>query len=400
MYHSRAISLLTKLFLFTLALFCFSAPALKAQLDDADPQYRAVCREALAQPLTLPLADPAIKPDCDSTLSYFGIGQPVDYPAALACALAEYAQPTPALNPTNPFHAAGVLSMIYANGHAPSTNTLQNIELATRFTCENWAPPAEIEARLDILAEDRETRSLHPFDLCETAHSAVTADWCTDIEARQSEVERNNAFAALRTSLPAAALANFDALLAAEKDYETARIQYELDLTGNTPTFGGFQTAEKIFQVRHLFDPSTSGPSATAATPAPDSPADPVIVAPVRMASQLEEQNDLADHFLEDLQHITSPAFAEPIARKKAEKNLETSLKLAHTAASKRLQTTTINYKGIEDTQRIWLNLRDNWLVFISTLNPSPTIGDQTASYITLERVRQINGLIDTAREH
>jgi uncharacterized protein YecT (DUF1311 family) len=391
---------LTKILLFALALFCFSGPSLQAQLDDADPQYRAVCREALAQPLTLPTADPAIKPDCDSTLAYFGIGQPVDYPAALACALAEYAQPSPALNPTNPFHAAGILSMIYANGHATSTNTLQNIELATRFTCENWAPPAEIEARLDILAEDRETRSLQPFDLCQTAHSANTDDWCTGIEARQSEVERNNAFATLRASLPATAVANFDALLAAERDYETARIQYELDLTGSTPAFAGFHTAEKIFQVRHLFDSSATGPSATAATPAPNVPPALVAVAPVRMASQLEEQNDLADHFLEDLRHITASSFAEPVARKKAEKNLETSLKLAHTAASKRLQSTTINYKGIEDTQRIWLNLRDNWLVFITTLNPSPAIGDQTAAYITLERARQINELVDTAREH
>jgi hypothetical protein len=388
-----------KILLCALALLCFSGPSLQAQLDDADPQYRAVCREALAQPLKLPPAEPAIKPGCDSTIAYFGIGQPVDYPAALSCALAEYAQPDTSANPTNPFRAAGILSMIYANGHAKGINTLQSIELATRFTCENWAAPAEIEDRLDILAQDRETRSLLPFDLCQTAHSANTDDWCTGIEARESEVERNEGLAAFRATLPPAAATNFDALLAAEKDFETARIQYELDLTGSKPAFAGFQTAERIFQVRHLFDSSATGPSASAPAPAPDVPAAPVVVQPVRMASQLEEQNDLADHFLEDLKHVTSPSFSETLNRKKAEKNLEASLKTARAAAPKDLQNTSINYKGVEDTQRIWLNLRDNWLVFVTTLNPSPAIGDQTAAYITLERTHQIDQLVNNARE-
>jgi uncharacterized protein YecT (DUF1311 family) len=374
-----------KTFSLALALLCVSAPALHAQLDDTDPQYRAVCREALAKPFTPPVTDPNLKPDCDSTVAYFGIGQAVDYKAALACAAVEYTHPDPAANPSNPFPGAGILSMIYANGQG----TAQNLDLATRYTCENWAAPSEIEARLDLLAAARETPSAQPLDLCDTADSANTRDWCTSIEARQSAAERNRGFDALRATLPEAARVPFNDLLAAEKDFEDGHIQNELDLTGATPIFAGFHTAEKTFQITHIFD----RPAPDAAAPAP-----PVAAPPFLSSAQLEEQNDLADRFLEDLKRITAPSFAETTDLKKAEKSLDASLKTARVAIPKKLAGTTITYKGVEDTQQIWLNLRDHWRAFISLTNASPTIADQTASYVTLERSRQLSELIANPR--
>ena len=374
-----------KTFSLILATLCVSAPALHAQLNDIDPQYRTVCREALANRFTPPVPDPNLKSDCDSTIAYFGIGQAIDYKAALACAVVEYTHPNPAANPSNPFPGAGILSMIYANGQG----TAQNLDLATRYTCENWAAPSEIEARLDRLAAARETPTAQPLDLCTTAFSSHTRDWCTTIEARQSTVDRNHGFDTLRATLPEAARVPFNDLLAAERDFEDARIQNELDLTGAAPVFAGFHTAEKTFQITHAFDtPSTDTADLSYA----------VVAAPFLSSAQLEEQNDLADRFLEDLQRITAPGFAEPIAPKKAEKNLGASLRMAHSAISKKLAGTTVTCKGVEDTQQIWLNLRDHWRVFVALTSPSPTLADHTAAFITLERSQQLNQLISGPR--
>jgi hypothetical protein len=279
--------------------------------------------------------------------------------------------------------------MIYANGQG----TAQNLDLAVRYTCENWAAPAEIEARLDILAAARETPSPQPLDLCATAYSANTRDWCTSIEARQSTVERSHGFDALRATLPEAARVPFNDLLAAEKDFEDARIQNELDLTGASPAFAGFHTAEKTFQIAHIFESAPAAP-----TQAAPSTTAPIVPPTVLSSAQLEEQNNLADLFLDDLKRITAANFAEPTDLKKADRALETSLKIVRTAIPKRLSGTTITYKGVEETEEVWLNLRDHWRVFIAHTNPSPTLADQAAAYLTLERSRQLNELIAVPR--
>ena len=54
-----------KTFLLSAAFLCVLSPTLHAQVDGTDPQYRAICREALGKPFTPPAPDPALKPDCD-----------------------------------------------------------------------------------------------------------------------------------------------------------------------------------------------------------------------------------------------------------------------------------------------------------------------------------------------
>ena len=336
-----------KLFRYALALFCLTAPGLHAQLDGTDPQYRALCRAALARPFTPPPADPAFKPDCDSSTYYFGIGRPIDYPAARACALVEY---TSATTPSI-FSGAGILSMIYANGQG----TPVDLDLATRFTCESDAAPAEIEGRLDILQHDRDTHTLAKFDLCETATSGNAQGWCESIDARLSDADRNPKITHLEATLPPAAIEPFHNLQKAEDDFIQQRTANEIDLSGTA-----------------------------------------------RAAFVLEEQNDLRDQFLANLLAVTSPGFHEPTAFSIADKRLneiyKPLLKAAEKSrlprAPKTIPETTIAYKGIQETQRSWLQLRDAWMAFATADNTAPGNDKQAAALVTLQRTHELGDLI------
>ena len=338
-----------KLFLCALSLLCFTAPGLHAQLDGTDPQYRALCRAALARPFTPPPVDPALKPDCDSTASYFGIGRAIDYSAARSCAFAEYAHPN--TTTSNIFAGAGILSMIYANGQG----TAADLDLATRFTCETDAAPAEIEGRLDILQHDRDTHTLAKFDLCETATSGNSEGWCESIDARLSDADRNPKITHLEATLPPAAIEPFHNLQKAEDDFIQQRTANEIDLSGTA-----------------------------------------------RAAFVLEEQNDLRDQFLANLLAVTSPGFHEPTAFSAADKRLneiyKPLLKAAEKSrlprAPKTIPETTITYKGIQETQRSWLQLRDAWMAFATADNTAPGNDKQAAALITLQRTHQLSELI------
>jgi uncharacterized protein YecT (DUF1311 family) len=341
--------ILMKTLIFIFAVLSASVPALHAQLGETDPQYRALCREALAKPITLPTPDPAIKPNCDSTISYFGIGQSVDYTAARSCALAEYSQSPNA----SPFYGAGILSMIYANGQGVPAD----LGLATRFTCESQASAAEIETRLDILAQNRDTHTLAKFDLCETATSINSQGWCTTIDARLSDIDRKQKLASLQAALAPTAAAPFDELQKAEDDFVQQRAANELDLSGVTSN-----------------------------------------------ALTLEEQNDLRDQFLADLLTISTPGFHQDIAFPAADKKLDAAYKPFFVAAErsrlprqpKTILNTTISYKGILDTQHTWLRLRDAWMTFAKAASSTPDIDKQAATLVTVERTQQLNELTAT----
>jgi hypothetical protein len=332
---------------FAIALFGLAVPALHAQLNSTDPPYQATCRAALARPFKPPAPDPALKPDCDSAASYFGIGHPADFAAARACAFTEYATPA-ADTSSNIFFGAGILSMVYANGQG----TPADLDLAIRFTCEKFAAPEEIETRLDILTAARDSHTPIAFDLCDTASSGNAVSWCTSIQARLSTVERNRQLDQLRSTLPAAATAPLADLQKAEDDFIQLRLDNELDLSGTD-----------------------------------------------RRAIQLTEENDLRDQFAADLKSVTSPSFHQDAAFKAADKKLAAALKPIHNAAlksrlpraPKTLSDTTITFKSIEDTQQSWLTLRTAWTTFVRAANTAPKADTQAAALVTLERAQQLN---------
>jgi hypothetical protein len=335
---------------FALSLAFVVSSSLSAQTETIDPQYRAMCREALTAPLTPSAPDPSLKPDCDSAASYYGIGRPVDYNAARSCAFVELAEPQP--NNPSLFAGPGVLSMIYANGHGVRAD----FELAIRFACLNeWSSPAETEAHLDLFNEAKENGHLDPFDLCDDATSGNSEGACMSIQARLSDIDRNKKIDALRAALATSVIPSFDSLRKAETDFETAYTANEMNMTGMA-----------------------------------------------RPAAYYEELNDLRDQFLADLERVTAPGFHEAIPLKKADKTLTSTLKPFRLGAAKAvlhsapkgIANSSVTFKGVEEAQRAWLPLREAWMTFASAASSAPHAGDQAGAVVTLERAGQLNQLM------
>jgi len=289
------------------------------------------------------------KPDCDSAAFYFGIGRPRDFVAARKCAYAERGR-TSAVD-SNPFAGPGVLSMVYANGEG----TPRNIELARRFTCESgWAAPAELAIRLDELVKIES--SAHPihFDLCDTATSGLSEGWCASIDSRLQQVHRLEAIHAFSDKLSPDALPTFRKLQAAEDAFDELRSSNEVDLSGTG-----------------------------------------------RAAFELEELNKLRDQFLMNLNRFSATHVVSPVPLASADRQLNAAyqrLKESLPATQDQAQAYispagTINFNGVQKTQRAWLNLRTAWTAFAIGSHSTAT-PDQAAAILTMQRVHQLQSLI------
>lgn len=311
---------------------------------------KATCDAALANPLTpAPELDPSFTPDCDSTSYYFGIGRPRDFVAARKCAFVERSRPTPSVG--DMFYGPGILSMIYANGQGVPAN----FALATRFTCENnWASPAELGYRLAILQQDAATHKVHSFDLCETATSGLSEGTCASISSRLKEVHRLQAVHAFSDTLPPDALHAFRELQSAQDTFDDLRSSNEVDLSGTG-----------------------------------------------RAAFDLEEQDRLRDQFLINLKRFSAPHVVSPVSLASADRQLNAnyqSLKQSLPASAEQVDASTspegtINFDGVQKTQRAWLILRTAWVAFAKASHSTAT-PDQVAAILTMQRVHQLQSLL------
>jgi uncharacterized protein YecT (DUF1311 family) len=312
-----------------------------------EARNKAVCGPVLAKPFTAPALDLRLKPDCDSTAFYFGIGRPVDYDAARRCAWVERAHPDPTVS--NIFAGPGVLSMIYANGKGVPPD----FAMARRLVCESdWAAPAETEGRLDILANDEKVGKVQPFDLCDTATSGLSEGWCASIDTRLSQTRRQESIDLIGDKLPASAQPAFHALRAAEDTFDDLRSSHEVDLSGTG-----------------------------------------------RAAFELEEQDKLRDQFLINLQRVTAPTFTSPVPLKTADGNLNVAYHALKASMPPKELTGemstsygTLGFDGVQKTQRAWLTLRDAWVAFATALHGAAT-PDQVAAVITEQRAHQLKSL-------
>jgi uncharacterized protein YecT (DUF1311 family) len=327
------------------ALFCVAAKACAQELP-MEVRNRAVCGPVLAKPFTAPALDPKLKPDCDSTAFYFGIGRPVDYEAARRCAWVERAHPDPTVS--NIFAGPGVLSMIYANGKGVPPD----FALARRLVCESdWAAPAETEGRLDILAQDERTGKAQPFDLCETATSGLSEGWCASLDSRLNQVTREQKIKMIGDKLPPSAQPAFRSLRAAEGAFDDLRSSHEVDLSGTG-----------------------------------------------RAAFELEEQDKLRDQFLINLQRVIAPTYISPVPLKTADANLNATYQALRASMPPKELTGefttygTLGFDGVQKTQRAWLTLRDAWVAFATALHGAAT-PEQVAAVITEQRAHQLKSL-------
>ena len=309
---------------------------------------KATCDAILATPFT-PALDRAFPLDCDSTSYYFGIGRPQDFVAARKCAYVERSHPNQVQ--ANMFYGSGILSMLYANGQGIAPD----FPLATRFTCEeDWASPAELEARLAILKQDEATHKVHTLDLCQTATSGLSEGTCTSITTRLHEVRRLAALHIFSDTLPPPALHAFRTLQAAEDAFDDLRSSNEVDLSGTG-----------------------------------------------RAAFELMEQDKLRDQFFINLKRFNARTIDSPVPLTAADRELNAALDHLeqHLPLSDQQATAptspggTISFEGIQKTQRAWLSLRNAWVAFAKASQQTAT-PDQVAAIITMQRVHQLQSLL------
>ena len=279
---------------------------------------------------------------CNERALYYGFAGPPDFPAALQCGWYEYAHPqTPE---GNMFYGPGVLSMLYANGEGVP----RNADLAVRFVCENpWAAPAELQGRLTHLEKLRNTAPRGHFDLCDDATSGLSEGACEAINAGKQSREREQKLSVIEGHLPAAALPRFATLRTAEKAFEDARSENEVDLSGTG-----------------------------------------------RAAFEIAEQQKLSDQFLLNLQRFSHKDV--PSASKKDLALLDAQLnaiyqQLMH-APGGQWQGSTIRPGGIRTTQRAWLKLVDAWAAFAEAAYPGLPFESVQAQLMRL-RLHQLRSL-------
>jgi hypothetical protein len=193
---------------------------------------------------------PNAPPDCASYRSYRGVGRPVNYSAARACAwrerLAQQArlQQSPKWPDSWVVGGSLILADIYLNG----AGSKRNVPLAMRFACEAEEGMAML-ALPDIKKLDGAFPKHAPFEFCHYATTTVTEEFCLDYESEIESDRRGRYYKKLESQMSPPQRKAFHALLAAEKAYVNAHV-FEVDQGGTIRairTLGSKNILERLF---------------------------------------------------------------------------------------------------------------------------------------------------------
>ena len=280
---------------------------------------------------------------CDSTDLYYGITGKPDYVGALQCAAYERSHPDP--HSGDMFRGPGVLTMLYANG----LSVPREYDAAIRLACdENWASDAEMALRVGHLEFLRQTHDMGArFDLCDDITSGLSMGYCTSIQTRKADANRNREIAGIVDSLPANAKTVFPRLQSAESEFEEARVEEEVDLSG---------TARGMFA--------------------------------------LEEEKKLRDQFLINLQRFGAGDVPHTSAAEFAalDRSLNSVYRDIQQAPASQWQYGTVKPDGIRETERKWVALADAWVEFAHEAYPNLD-ANAVRAQITRLRLHQLRSL-------
>ena len=313
-----------------------------AQVAAPDPgPAPAACVSILAKPFDGGL-DPRIEPDCDSVAFYFGIGRDKDYAMARSCALIERINHVEAKD-NSPFPGAGILSMAYANGDGGP----RDIALARRFVCENKeAATSETAARLELLDKiEKAPQTAGRYSLCSVATTSLTLGWCATLELRVADAKRYDEMVAIVDKLSPAGVEAFKKLQTTEGDYEAARAQKEIDLTGAA-----------------------------------------------RTVWVLQEQDRVRTQFVSDLKLFSKPGYSQPVTLAVVDAAVNKDYNSIRVNGARLFQGTTITVAGVDETQAAWVKYRDAWRAYEGVVNPTVS-SDAVATQIERERLTQLHKL-------
>jgi uncharacterized protein YecT (DUF1311 family) len=315
---------------------------LPTQLPASCSAYDAIPLPAEAEKIPAPTESP----DCASYRSYRGIGRPVNYADARACAWKErLAGSSLGQNQKEPIAwvVGGplILADIYFNG----AGVERNIPLAMRFACE-FEEGAAMLALPDIEKLDGELPVQEPFEFCHYAETTFTMNFCSGYAAQIADNRRNRYYDSLEAAMTAEQKSAFEKLLDSKDVYIKAHAA-EVDQGGSIRTIrttGSEEILEDAFRTDMVHFERNQWPS------------------------------------LSDAQ-ISSAADS---LRGEFEKKLVNLKKQSKEA----LDEGAVSADGFSDAEKAWEVYRDAWVGFARTRYPSKV--DQIRAKVTLDRYRLV----------
>ena len=220
-----AVSIFAANFLLATAAVGQAAPA---ELAAECSAYGSVPLPAEAEKASTPKTFPA----CASYRSYRGIGRPVNYSEARACAWQERLAQKADLEQNDAEPLAWVVggSLILADIYFNGAGVKRDIPLAMRFACESEEGMATL-ALPDIAKLNGSPRAHGPFEFCDYAATTFTMNFCGGYTSKIEEERRNRYYTSLKSSMTPEQQIAFEKLIAAQNAYIDAHAS-EVDQGG------------------------------------------------------------------------------------------------------------------------------------------------------------------------
>jgi hypothetical protein len=179
---------------------------------------------------------PKTSPACASYRSYRGIGRPVNYSEARACAWEERLAQKADLGYNQKEQLAWVVggSLILADIYFNGAGVKRNIPLAMRFACESEEGMATL-ALPDIAKLNGSARARKPFEFCDYATSTFMMNFCSGYQSEIEDDRRSRYYNSLKASMTLEQQAAFEKLLSAQNTYIKAHAS-EVDQGGTIRT--------------------------------------------------------------------------------------------------------------------------------------------------------------------
>jgi hypothetical protein len=249
----RTRRLCTRFFGFTTAilasvLIAITAVGQNASAADADcSAYASIPLPAEAENV------PALKtsPACASYRSYRGIGRPVNYSEARACAWQERLAHKAGLGQNEKEPIAWVVggSLILADIYFNGAGVKRDIPLSMRFACE-FEKSAATFALPEITKLNDSLKVHGPFEFCDQAATTFTMNFCSGYQSEIADDRRSRYYNSLKPSMTADQRAAFDKLLAAKNAYIQAHASevYQGGTIRNMRTLGSQDILNDLFR--------------------------------------------------------------------------------------------------------------------------------------------------------
>jgi hypothetical protein len=211
---------------------------------------------------------PKASPTCASFRFYRGIGRPIDYSKARACAWQERGAQlaNEGQNPQEPiaWFVGGslILADIYFNGNGVKAD----VPLAMRFACESEEGMAEL-ALPEIEKRSSTTTPHHQFEFCDYAASTFAINFCGAYTSQVEDEHRGRYYSLLKRSMTPAQQAAFERLLAAESTFVTTHASevYQGGTIRGIRTMGSENILKDLFRAEIAHFEQKKWPSLTQA---------------------------------------------------------------------------------------------------------------------------------------